>query len=323
MSNTRRVYFLRWVRYGHRLKRLQSSAVQAQVRAKAAAALKKVELQKRRSIEEAQSTLLIQQEEMALARKRKEQQAGIERLHLEEEAEFAMEKVIVVDQELGVGINMEELPDMPELSARRKVQHFITEQCNDISQCIDDQTEAPPVNIQDTSAPGVVCLTKPHISTVHPQQSQNTQHMPSTQQDLPFLTQVSQHVPHNNNQAATASLQTPQVYLQSAVTNTLPEGDTQSRPRARFNPNAAEFHANNHSTQSAPENEIRSYVNFMARRELIANKIEKFDDNPVNYHTLKASFNNMIRNFQITPSEEFSLLIEYTTLSSKSLVQRL
>ena len=139
--------------------------------------------------------------------------------------------------------------------------------------------------------------------------------MPLTQQDLPssFVTQVSQHVPHDNNQAATASLQTPQVYLQSAVTNTLREGDLPSRPRAGFSPNSAKFHANNHSTQSAPENEIRSYVNFMARRELIADKIEKFDDNPVNYHTWKASFNNMIRNVGITPSEEFSLLVEYTT----------
>ena len=68
---------------------------------------------------------------------------------------------------------------------------------------------------------------------------------------------------------------------------------------------------------------MRSYVNFMAKRELIANKIEKFDNSPVNYHTWQASFNNMIRNVRITPSEEFSWLVEYTTLSSKSLVLRL
>ena len=46
---------------------------------------------------------------MALARKRKEEQARMERLRLEEEAKVAMEKVKVVDQELGVGITMEEL----------------------------------------------------------------------------------------------------------------------------------------------------------------------------------------------------------------------
>jgi ribosomal protein L40E len=43
----------------------------------------------------------------------------------------------------------------------------------------------------------------------------------------------------------------------------------------------------------------------------------------MNYHTWKASFKNMINNVTITPSEQFSLLIEYTTLTSKQLVQRL
>ena len=137
---------------------VSSAAVRAQVRAEAAAAFEKVELQKRRSLAEAQSTLLIQQEEMALARKRKEEQGRMERLRLEEEAEVAMEKVKVVDEELGVGVNMEELLNMPELSARRKVERFITEQCiecNDISQFKEDETDAPPVNIQNASAPGV------------------------------------------------------------------------------------------------------------------------------------------------------------------------
>ncbi len=107
------------------------------------------------------------------------------------------------------------------------------------------------------------------------------------------------------------------------MTNTSRDGEPLPHRPADLNPNATEYHANNRSPQSDPGNEMKSYVNFMARRELIANKIEKFDDNPVNYHTWKASFKNMIRNVGITPSEEFSLLVEYTTLTSKSLVQRL
>jgi hypothetical protein len=61
----------------------------------------------------------------------------------------------------------------------------------------------------------------------------------------------------------------------------------------------------------------------MARRELIANKIEKFDDSPENFHTWKPSFKNMTRNINITPSEELSLIIEYTTNESKKLIQKL
>jgi hypothetical protein len=200
-----------------------------------------------------------------------------------------MEKVKVVDQELGVGISMQELQDMPEVSTRDKVERFITEQC------------AP----------------------AYPQQSQSTHHGPHhDNQCAPAYPQQSQsthHGPHHDNQSATAYPPIPQV----AVTNTSQEGEPLPHRPADLNPNATEYHANNRSPQSDPGNEMKSYVNFMARRELIANKIEKFDDNPVNYHTWKASFKNMIRNVGITPSEEFSLLVEYTTLTSKSLVQRL
>jgi hypothetical protein len=61
----------------------------------------------------------------------------------------------------------------------------------------------------------------------------------------------------------------------------------------------------------------------MARRELITNKIEKFDDNPMNYHSWKAAFKNMIKNVALSHGEHLSLLIKYTTGTSKQLVQRL
>ena len=61
----------------------------------------------------------------------------------------------------------------------------------------------------------------------------------------------------------------------------------------------------------------------MARRELIANKIQKFDDNPRNFYGWKESFKNMIRDIHLSPSEELSLIIEYTSNESKKLAQRL
>ena len=66
-----------------------------------------------------------------------------------------------------------------------------------------------------------------------------------------------------------------------------------------------------------------TYIGFMARRELISNKIEKFDDRPENYHTWRGSFENMIAGVKISPSEQLSLIIEYTTNESKRLAQRL
>ena len=71
------------------------------------------------------------------------------------------------------------------------------------------------------------------------------------------------------------------------------------------------------------EEKMETLIQFMARRELISNKIEKFDNRPENFHTWRASFKNTTRDVIITPSEELSLLIEYTSGDSKCLVQRL
>ena len=70
-------------------------------------------------------------------------------------------------------------------------------------------------------------------------------------------------------------------------------------------------------------NVVSPYIEFMARLELISNKIEKFDDRPENFHTWKGSFNNMIRGVNLSPSEQLSMMIENTTNKSKRLVQRL
>ena len=61
----------------------------------------------------------------------------------------------------------------------------------------------------------------------------------------------------------------------------------------------------------------------MARRELISNKIEKFDNRPENYTTWRATFRNMTREVNITGSKELALMIEHTTGEPKRLVQRL
>mgnify|MGYP002804098909 CR=1 FL=1 len=61
----------------------------------------------------------------------------------------------------------------------------------------------------------------------------------------------------------------------------------------------------------------------MACREVITKKVNKFDDNPENFHTWKTSFKTMLKDISITPQEELSLLTEYTSKESKKLVQKL
>ena len=72
---------------------------------------------------------------------------------------------------------------------------------------------------------------------------------------------------------------------------------------------------------SNPADRMECFIQFMARREVIANKIEKFDDRPEKLNTWKAAFKNMTNDVNITASEELALMLEYTTGESKRLVQ--
>jgi hypothetical protein len=62
----------------------------------------------------------------------------------------------------------------------------------------------------------------------------------------------------------------------------------------------------------------------MARREVLTKRVEKFDDDPQNFHTWKTSFKTMLKDISITPQEELSLVLtEYTSKESRKLVQKL
>ena len=79
-----------------------STAARALARAEATAALKKVEMQKWRSLRESQSAMEIQQQELALAQKKMEEKSRMESLRLEEEAAVAVAKAQAIDKELSL-----------------------------------------------------------------------------------------------------------------------------------------------------------------------------------------------------------------------------
>ena len=88
-------------------------------------------------------------------------------------------------------------------------------------------------------------------------------------------------------------------------------------------PRAPPFTPSRTAQSSDPADRMDCFIQFMARRELIANKIEKFDNRPENFNTWKAAFKNMTSDVNITASEELALMLEYTAGESKRLVQRL
>ncbi|XP_028407859.1 uncharacterized protein LOC114530488 [Dendronephthya gigantea] len=91
-----------------------------------------------------------------------------------------------------------------------------------------------------------------------------------------------------------------------------------------LNPSANVFAPQHPSRTPDPVHDpINPYIQFIARRELIANKLKKFDNNPQNYCTWRESFKTMIRGVNISPSEQLNLIIEHTTGESNTLAQRI
>ena len=68
-----------------------------------------------------------------------------------------------------------------------------------------------------------------------------------------------------------------------------------------LNPNVGTFHLQDQPSQDSLQQRahIGPYGQFMARRELIFNKIEKFSDKPESYLVWKGSFENMIKGVRI------------------------
>jgi hypothetical protein len=301
-----------------------SAALRAQARGDAAAAIKKAELQKKRNEIESQSALQIQEQELALSRQKINEKARLEQLRLEEEAAVAVAKVTAIENELG--ISDPQGLDLPEEHVDEKVNNYLENQYEftpdniDIAQPFQQQHSATQPFQQQHSA------TQPfqqQHSATQPFQQQHPATQPFQQQHpaaQPFQQQHPATQPFQQQHPATQPFQ-----QQHPATQPFQQQHPAAQPSQPLDPMTSAFHP---TTQTSPpskpgQDTMKSYIDFMARRELIANKIEKFDDQPGNYHVWKESFQNMIRHVNITPSEELSLITEHTTKNSKKLVQQL
>ena len=91
--------------------------------------------------------------------------------------------------------------------------------------------------------------------------------------------------------------------------------------KEQLNPGALPLTPSETAQFSNPADRMECFIQSMARRELIANIIEKFDNRPENLNTWKAVFKIMTNDVNITASEELALMFEDTTGESKRLVQ--
>ena len=77
-----------------------ATSMRIKARGKVAAALKRAESQKQRLEIESRSALLIEEEELALARRKRHEKSRLEALRLDEEAAIALATAKAIDEEL-------------------------------------------------------------------------------------------------------------------------------------------------------------------------------------------------------------------------------
>ena len=149
---------------------MSSAALRAKARAKAAEAMKRAELQKKRLVTESQSALQLQQEELALAKPKLDEQARLEALRLEEDVAIAVAKANAIDDELGYGDSdpLSHL-NIAEENPSQRVQSYIENQCTDPPH----DMKATPLSTNDVHNPSTEHVM-PQPQHVHPVQDAPT-----------------------------------------------------------------------------------------------------------------------------------------------------
>ncbi|CAB4000157.1 Hypothetical predicted protein [Paramuricea clavata] len=179
---------------------------------------------------------------------------------LEEEAAVAVAKVTALENELGIS-DPQEL-DLPEENVDQKVNNYLGNQC-----------EFTPDNID------IAQLSQQQHPATQPFQQQH----PHTQ---PFEQEHPSAQPFQQQHPAA------QPFQQHTAAQPFQQQHTAAQSSQPLDPTTSAFHP---TTWTSPPSEpsqdtMKSYIDFMARRELIANKIEKFDDQPGNYHQLRSAY---------------------------------
>ncbi len=293
-----------------------SITARALAKAEATAALKKLQMQKWRSVRESKAALDIQQQELALAKKKMEEKARMESLRLEEEAAVALAKAQAIERELGLEEHLDyEKPDLPQDNPLERVQHYVASQV-----FTDPNTVSSPPDVShrpNIVSPPPDVSHRPNTLNSPPDVSDSTNDVnsPSGVSNHPSIVNsppdVSGHP--NINLHPPGKSHHPNVHLSYAPdrpyhvprlqsTDDVIDAVHEELPKRTLDPLVGAFVPRPTNICTDPNaNVMSSYIQFMSRREVIANKIQKFDDNPKNFCSWRETFKNMIRGISITP----------------------
>ena len=252
-------------RLSFRASSTSSAVLRAQARGEVAAAIKKAELQKKRNQIESQLALQIQEQELAISRQKLEEKARLEQLRPEEQPEVAVAKIAAAEDELGVSDPRGF--DLLEERIDQRVNSYFENLCEFTPDSIDP--EQPRMGNYQVGWPSS------HIATQHPTAPPSQQQYPTA----PSLRLQHPTASPSQQQYPTAPPLQPQhpTLSSSQQHPTVPPLQLQHPSSQPLDPTTCAFSPTTRVTPpSEPrEDTMKSYIDFMARRELIANKTEK------------------------------------------------
>ncbi|XP_027012633.2 uncharacterized protein LOC113649181 [Tachysurus fulvidraco] len=110
---------------------------------------------------------------------------------------------------------------------------------------------------------------------------------------------------------------------QYALPQSIPNAASKVSPGQNRDPQECTVHTDvQHSSQSQAT-PMLDIARFLARRELVATGLTKFDDNPENFKAWESSFVNVTQDLQLSANEKLDLLIKWLGKESSEHVKRI
>ncbi|GAA6084483.1 uncharacterized protein LOC113649181 [Tachysurus ichikawai] len=110
---------------------------------------------------------------------------------------------------------------------------------------------------------------------------------------------------------------------QYALPQSIPNAASKVSPGQNRDPQECAVHSDVQHYSQSQTTPMLDIARFLARRELVATGLTKFDDNPENFRAWESSFVNVTRDLQLSANKELDLLIKWLGKESSEHVKRI
>ncbi|XP_032401557.1 uncharacterized protein LOC116707960 [Xiphophorus hellerii] len=282
----------------------------------------------RANAEAAKARLVFAEKEMKLKMEKARLEASMEMLTIEKETAAAIAKAEALEAVVGAseGKHSCRLPFISSVvDSSERTKEYVENQAKLSADIHVESHDAPCLQSQrlPLEQPSHNTLYKPHLTPPRDDCTAVANVFKTQQKSLnPFITMdvnatSSQQMEHQyrtiteNDQDSVMPAHSPTVNQQPCDTNNAME----ARPTSQ----RGNFQQPAHSTGS----QMTDFVRFLARRELVTTGLLQFNDRPENYRAWRRSFQNAIRDLNLTCDEEMDLLVKWLGSESTEHAKRI